>query len=204
MQTDIVLINLSCLPCEINHNCSGNLIISRRINSLAHKKHPGSKVKLGEGEQTFGLLFESHPIPMFVYDLKTLAILKVNDALVEKYGYSRDEFQALTLKDILPAQDMARLLEIMKKKQPDLFYTGEWRHQCKDGHVIDVDITSHTLEFDGHSAALVLAQDISARKAIEDMLVKRAQELASVADVSTAVSLNLEQGQLLQSVADLS
>ncbi|MDO9303517.1 MAG: diguanylate cyclase [Anaerolineales bacterium] len=121
---------------------------------MAHKTHPKSKTNSGEGEQTFGLLFGGHPIPMFVYGLKTLAILRVNDAAVKKYGYSRDEFQTLTLKDILPAQDM-------KKDQPGLLHSGEWRHQCKDGRVIDVDIVSHVLEFDGHQAALVMAQVIS-------------------------------------------
>jgi diguanylate cyclase (GGDEF)-like protein/PAS domain S-box-containing protein len=171
---------------------------------MAHKTYPGSKPNSGEGEQTFRLLFESHPIPMFVYDLKSLAILMVNNALVEKYGYSKEEFQAMTLKDILPVQDAARLFNDVNKKQPDSLYSGEWHHQCKNGCVIDVDITSHILEFDGHPAALVLAQDISARKTIEEMLLKRAQELATVADVSTAVSFNLDQGQLLQSVADLS
>jgi diguanylate cyclase (GGDEF)-like protein/PAS domain S-box-containing protein len=171
---------------------------------MAHKMKPGSKTNPGEDGQSFHLLFESHPIPMFVYDLKSLAILRVNKALVEKCGYSKDEFQTMTLKDFLPAQDAARLFTDEAKKQPDLIYSGELRHQCKDGGLIDVDITSHILEFDGHPAALVFAQDISARRAIEDMLVKRAQELATVADVSTAVSSNLEQGQLLQSVADLS
>ena len=124
---------------------------------MAHKTHPGSKKNSGEGEQIFGLLFESHPIAMFVYDLKTLVILRVNDAAVKKYGYSQNEFQALTLKDILPAQGV-------KKKQPDLPHSGEWRHQGKDGRVIEVEITSHTLEFEGHKAVLVMAQDISARK----------------------------------------
>ncbi len=130
---------------------------------MAHKTHPKSKTNSGEGEQTFRLLFESHPIPMFVYNLKTLAILRVNDAMVEKYGYSRDEFQALTLKDILPAQDL-------KKKQPGLPHSGEWQHQCKDGRVIDVDITSHILEFDEHQAALVMSQDITERKQAEQAL----------------------------------
>lgn len=124
---------------------------------MAHKTYPKSKTNSSEGEQTFSLLFESHPIPMFVYDLKTLAILDVNKAAEKKYGYSRHEFQALTLKDILPTQGVI-------KKQPEMHHSGEWRHQCKDGRVIDVDITSHTLEYDGRQASLVMAQDITERK----------------------------------------
>jgi diguanylate cyclase (GGDEF)-like protein/PAS domain S-box-containing protein len=155
------------------------------------------------GEQAFRLLFENHPIPMFVYDLKTHAILRVNDAMIETYGYSQDEFQTLTLKDILPAQDAARLLKDVKRKQPNLLHSGEWRHQYKDGRVTDVDIISHTLEFDGREAVLAMAQEINARQAIEKKLFKRAQQLAMVADVSAAVTTNLEQEHLLQSVVDL-
>ena len=147
---------------------------------MAHKTPPRSKTNSGEGEQTFGLLFESHPIPMFVYDFKTLVILRVNDAAVKKYGYSRDEFQALTLKDILPAQDG-------KEKKPDLPHSGKWRHQCKDGRLIDVEITSHTLEYEGHKTVLAMAQDIAECGKMEENLTDSEVELralfASMQDV---------------------
>jgi diguanylate cyclase (GGDEF)-like protein/PAS domain S-box-containing protein len=142
---------------------------------MTHKTRPKSKTNSGEGGQTFDLFFESHPIPMFVYDLKTLAVLRVNDAMIEKYGYSQDEMQALTLKDILPAQDV-------KKEQPGLLHSGEWRHQCKDGSVIDVDITSHALEFDGREAALVMAQDITERKKAEQALRESEKHYHSLFD----------------------
>ncbi|MBI3959170.1 MAG: hypothetical protein HY328_10195, partial [Chloroflexi bacterium] len=59
----------------------------------------------------FRLLFHNHPLPMWVYDLETLAFLIVNDDAVEKYGYTRDEFLALTLKNIRPPEEVARLLD---------------------------------------------------------------------------------------------
>ncbi len=158
---------------------------------MAHKMHPKSKTNSGEGEQTFGLLFEGHPIPMFVYDLKTLTILRVNDTMVEKYGYSRDEFQALTLKDIFSAQDV-------KKNQPDLLHSGEWRHQCKDGRVIDVDIASRALEFDGRQAALVMAQDITARKKAEEAIKKSEEQYrALIEQASDGIFLASRDGQYL-------
>lgn len=163
---------------------------------MARKTDPKSKINSGGDERAFDLFFESHPIPMFVYDLKTWAILSVNATAVKKYGYSRDEFRTLTLKDILPAEDV-------KKNQPDMFHSGEGRHQGKDGCVFDMEITLHPLEFDGREAVLVMARDISARKTIEKDLVKRVQQLETVADIGLAIGNNLEQEQLLQSVVDL-
>ena len=56
------------------------------------------------------MLFEASPTPMWVYDADTLAFLAVNDAAIRHYGYSRDEFLAMTIKDIRPAEDVPRLL----------------------------------------------------------------------------------------------
>lgn len=121
-------------------------------------------------EEIFRLLFHHHPIPMWVYDLKTLAYLEVNNAAVEKYGYSREEFLSMTLKEIRPPEDVARLINDAGKKRPELQHSGEWRHQLKDGRTIDVEINSHTLEFNGHKAALVMAQDITERKQAVELL----------------------------------
>ena len=123
-------------------------------------------IQLTSNEQTFRLLFENHPIPMVIYDLKTLEFLQVNEAAVETYGYSHAEFTNLTLKDILSEQDITRLLEGREKKRPALQHS-EWSNRIKDGRIIEVDVTSHTVDFDGHKAVLVMAQDITERKQAE-------------------------------------
>jgi PAS domain S-box-containing protein len=112
----------------------------------------------------FTLLFENHPIPMWIYDLETLAFMDVNDAAQKKYGYSREEFLTLTLKDIRPADDVPRLIKNIKQERSPLQNSGEWRHRLKNGQIIDVEITSHTIEYNGRECALVLAQDVTERK----------------------------------------
>jgi len=116
----------------------------------------------------FRLLFAENPHPMWVYDLETLRFLEVNDAAVTQYGYTRDEFLAMRITDIRPAEDVPRLLEDVEKERPAFDRAGVWQHRRKDGHVIDVEVTSHTLSFGGRPAALVLVQDISERKRAED------------------------------------
>ena len=122
------------------------------------------------GEEVFTLMFRRHPIPMWIYDIETLDFLDLNDAAIEKYGYNRKEFLNMTITDIRPAEDVAGLLHDVAKIQWELQHSGEWRHKLKDGRTIDVEITSQTLEYGGHKAALLVAQDITERKRYEEAL----------------------------------
>lgn len=136
-------------------------------------------------EAGFQLLFAHNPQPMWVYDLETLAFLEVNDAAVQQYGYSCAEFLRLRITAIRPPEDQARLLADVRRPRPHWQNSGEWRHCCKDGRVLDVVITSHTLDFKGRPAALVCAHDITARKRAEEerrLLLERAQEALRVRD----------------------
>ena len=118
-------------------------------------------------DQEFRELFAANPLPMWIYDRATLEFLAVNDATVERYGYSRDEFLAMTLKDIHLPEDDSRLLTEVHRPRGPWKNAGSWQHRIKSGDIIDVDITSHTITFAGRSAALVVAQDVTERKLAE-------------------------------------
>ncbi len=119
-------------------------------------------------EESSRLLFAASPQPMWVYDLATLRFLEVNDAAVDHYGYTRDEFLALRISDIRPPADVTALEATVGQRPHALHDVGEWRHHTKDGRIIDVAITAHTLTFAGRPAGLVLAQDITVRKQAEE------------------------------------
>jgi PAS domain S-box-containing protein len=132
---------------------------------------------LRETEQQFRLLFASNPHPMYVYDLESLQLLEVNDAAVAQYGYSRDTFLQMRITDIRPVEEVPRLMEELTRVRCDFSSSGQWRHQVKDGRVIDVEITSHTVTWGGQKAVLVLAQDITERKRAEEALRRLSSEL---------------------------
>ena len=112
---------------------------------------------------------------MWVYDVQSLAFLAVNQAAVEHYGYSRDEFLRMTVKDIRPAEDVPELLESVARAVDGFEKGAGWRHRTKNGTLIDVEITSHDLDWAGHSARLVSVQDITERRRAQEKL-RQSQE----------------------------
>ncbi|HEY8259206.1 MAG TPA: PAS domain S-box protein [Gemmatimonadales bacterium] len=112
-------------------------------------------------EHRYRLLFDRNPVPLWAYDLQTLAFLAVNDAAVAHYGYTRDEFLSMSLREIRPPEDVAAMLESHRTGKPGLAASGLFRHRKKSGDVITVDIRSHDMLFDGRPARLVLATDVT-------------------------------------------
>ncbi|HJU06297.1 MAG TPA: PAS domain S-box protein, partial [Nitrospiraceae bacterium] len=85
------------------------------------------------GMDRFRFLFQAHPLPMWVFDLETLRFLEVNDAAVRRYGYTPEEFLALTIHDLHPVDDHSRLIGAFSSNRRGLAYRGEFRHRAKDG-----------------------------------------------------------------------
>jgi PAS domain S-box-containing protein len=129
-----------------------------------------AELALRQSEARYHLLFDSNPHPVWVYDLQTLGILDVNHSAVQNYGYSREEFLSLTIKDIRPPEDVPALLESAVKAPPVVEAAGVWRHCKKDGTLIDVEITSHPLVYGGKNARLVVATDVTTRRKAEEAL----------------------------------
>jgi PAS domain S-box-containing protein len=121
-------------------------------------------------EEISSIYFENNPTSMWIYDLETLCFLAVNNAAIHSYGYSRKEFLKMTLKDIRPSEDIPRLTDNISNVTEGLDVAGTWRHKKKDGSNIDVEIISHTINFAGRDAEMVLAHDITKRKQVEDEL----------------------------------
>jgi PAS domain S-box-containing protein len=125
---------------------------------------------LRESEERYRMLFESNPHAMWVADLETLRFLAVNDAAVATYGFTRDEFMNLTLKEIRPPEDVPVLLEDLAKTADQERTLSVWRHRKKDGTLMQMEILSLLITFQGRKAKLVVAEDITARQQAEEAL----------------------------------
>lgn len=118
------------------------------------------------------ILFEQHPNPMFIYDRDSLNILKANVAAVNKYGYSKEEFDSLSLEEIRPREDIDSLHEIIDSLDGGLSESRVITHQRKDGTRFYVQVNSNNFPYKGYNSRLVVVHDISkeveARKEVED------------------------------------
>jgi PAS domain S-box-containing protein len=130
---------------------------------------------LRQAEMQYRLLFESNPLPMWVFGCKTLKFLAVNEAAIRHYGFSRQEFLAMTIADIRPEEDIPRLLKATAQPIHGLREATPCRHRKKDGSIIDVEIVSHALDFHGIQAELVAPHDVTERKKVGEAL-RRAEE----------------------------
>ncbi len=149
--------------------------------------------QLKASEQQYRLLFAHNPHPMWVYDKESLRFLAVNDQAVAHYGYTEEEFLAMTIHEIRPAEDIAKL----DKKLAELTLrkgTGVWRHYKKDGTLIDVEVSSDAIVFGGRAARLVLANDITIRRRAEEKvreqaaLLDKAQDAILVRDLDNRIT----------------
>ena len=137
---------------------------------------------LSESEREYRELFDINPVPMFVYDLGSYRFLNVNQAAVKTYGYSKEEFLSMTIKDIRPAKDLPELEKILKEQNvnDELSYRGTFRHTRKNGEIIHVQIQSKFIIAEGQQAKLVLANDVTEKLKAQEALKFNEQRFRSL------------------------
>ena len=138
--------------------------------------------ELRKSEEQYRLLFQANPHPMWVFDVGTLRFLAVNDAALHHYGYSLTEFLNMTVKDIRPPEELLQFKESMKSRRQSAalgFYSEPWKHKKKDGTVIDVEVSAHVITFRGHEAKLVMVNDVTERKKLEEQFLQ-AQKMEAI------------------------
>jgi PAS domain S-box-containing protein len=107
--------------------------------------------------------FDHSAIPMWVFDISTLAFSAVNDSAVRDYGYSRKEFLSMTILDIRPSEDIPFVLREILQKRVLNSVKELWKHKKKDGSLIDVEVTRCEVLFNGCIADIVTAIDVTGR-----------------------------------------
>lgn len=121
---------------------------------------------LEDSEQRYRMLFDIHPQPMWVVEAKTLRFLAVNQAAVNHYGYSREEFLSMAAEQLRYPEDIAQLLKVFED-QSGSYMQRVARHRKKSGEEIHVEIVSFNLEFDGRPARLGVINDVTQRLKME-------------------------------------
>jgi two-component system, cell cycle sensor histidine kinase and response regulator CckA len=148
-----------------------------RLEGAAADPDPGAR-----------LYFEHSPLPMWVYDVDTLRLLDVNHAALEQYGYGRDEFLQLTIRDLRPPEDVPLLEQRLRMvKSGGELPPVAWRHRRKNGSTALVRVVSRAMELGGRPVRLVVAEEIPVAPSAEQVLEREPQFVSAVLDTIGAL-----------------
>ncbi len=150
-------------------------------------KRKEDEEELRKSEERYRYLFYNNPMPMFIYDFKTLEIIEVNDAALIKYGYTEEEFLSLTIKDIRPIEDIPLMEAAVKDESSyEKVRRHRWRHLKKNGELMNMFITSNLIDYKSRRCVLSLLDDITEELRAEQLLqlsnerLKMAQQIAHI------------------------
>ena len=135
-------------------------------------------------------LFDANPTPMWTYDLESLRFLDLNEAAIGHYGYARNEFLALTIKDISRPEDVPALLIRLQQEEIAADYQGiqgVWKHRIKNGSMIDVELRQRLLDLDGRRIGLISANDVTERLLLEQQL-RQSQKIEAIGSLAGGIA----------------
>ena len=121
----------------------------------------GQQQKITRSEEEYRNLFESNPNPMWIYEVQTYKFIKVNNATISKYGYTREQFLKMTIFDVRSLYDREKVKKEVKKKSGGISYSGVWEHLKANGEIFKVSITSHLVDFNNKKCRMVMATDLT-------------------------------------------
>jgi PAS domain S-box-containing protein len=149
----------------------------------AELEHSLSLIRASENQ--YRLLFDSNPTPIFTFDDTTLAFISVNEAAIRHYGYSKEEFLKLSLRDLAPPQDLPVFLDKLSQPTPGAGNSGIWRHRTKSGKFSEMEITSHHIL--PQKIYLSLAMDVTQRLSLEAQL-RQSQKMDSIGQLAGGIA----------------
>jgi PAS domain S-box-containing protein len=148
------------------------------VEDITEKKY--AEIAFRNSAMQYRLLFSGNPNPMFVWDRATLKFLDANEAAVKHYGYKREEFLKMTIKDIRPKEDIPAMLKVVADLNDGITRAKGYRHKKKNGEIIYVDVTSNSIEFNGRESEVVVVYDVTDRYIAEQALRESEEKFRSV------------------------
>jgi PAS domain S-box-containing protein len=137
-------------------------------NEIAAGKR--TRAALRANQESYRFLFECNPLPLFVLDHENLRYAAVNQAAIQQYGYSREEFVGMSVERLLPPDELARTRQYLGTSPQGQNCIGIWRNLKRDGELIEVEVFHHVVRLDGRPHSIALALDITERRRTEEAL----------------------------------
>jgi PAS domain S-box-containing protein len=157
-----------------------------------------AREQLRASEERYRSMFEQNPQPMVAYDRATLEIVDVSNALVEQYGYTREELCSMTIRELQRPEDVEALIAYLaahpEGSRPPLAgrpagYPGN--HRLKDGTIIDVEVTSSNLELNGRDCRIAHFDNVTERNRIAREVAVARDQAVEASNMKSAFLANV-------------
>jgi PAS domain S-box-containing protein len=174
--------------------------LARSFNAMTAQVRK-SQDQLQRTADTYKLLFEKNPMPMWIISHHSSNVLNVNEAAIKHYGYTRNEFLKLTSKDLLAAEDICDelckgiLLSAVEKESLQ-------QHKKRNGSIITVEIMQDDIFYNGEHASLILAHDVSEKLRVEAELVQHRISQQEIITETTMQAQEKEREQIGKELHD--
>src|SRR6185369_13434458 len=147
---------------------------------------------LAGSERQYRFLFTLNPHPMWIFDLRTGRILIANESALKQYGFTQQEFTALTAKDLLAREATEAFLKDAARPCSSLESRGVWLHRKKDKSFVEVEVRATDLRFGDCPARLMFAEDIGPRLRHETLLCE-SQKMRTLSQMAEGVAHHFSQ-----------
>lgn len=181
--------------------------LTATINALLRVKQ--AEEALWETQQQYRAFFEANPLSCLVFDVSDLKILAVNEAAIHEYGYSREQFTSMTLREIVAAEDLPLFDKLLPPTSLPLRPGRIWKHRTRNAGFISVETTSAGLRLNERNAQLVIIQNVTEKlnrqvaeqeRIVQRLLLDRIMHVQEDERRRIARELHDEAGQLLTSL----
>ncbi|UEG51565.1 PAS domain S-box protein [Mucilaginibacter daejeonensis] len=129
-------------------------------------------LRLSEREKQYRDMYQGNPLPMWIYDIKTLRIVSVNRSAIENYGYTEEQFLSMTILDIRPEEFREVVKARVASVSTEVRRSGAWVHRKANGTLTYVNVSSQKVNYNNEMHVMVIAQDIDAHVTFEQRLKK--------------------------------
>jgi len=158
--------------------------------------HRAADAELRAGERRYRQLFENNPQPMWVFAAGSLRFLHVNESALRAFGYSREEFLAMTVLHVRPVEDHERVKAEIHTGVPAKGLL--WRYHTRDGQLLEAEVFSHPVDWGGTAAFLSFLHDVTARRRAEQRIHEQEEQIRTLLDATSEGIFTLDrQGNCL-------
>lgn len=149
---------------------------------------------LQASDDKYRYLFHNSPAYIIIWDLETFKIKEVNQAVIDRYGYSKEEWKVMDVFQYRPKEDHEKMKDFARDmlSRDQIIVKGTWKHLTKQGDEILMEINSHKIIYEGSPAILSLANDVTEQRKAALVLEEKEKQLKLFIDLSPAALAMLD------------